>query len=184
MNKIRTSILTAAIAGGSIVGLAGVTGIADAATDTVAADAVNADGDTLTQEERQERREERRAARQADRDAVADLLGLEGDALAEQLRGGATLAEVADAQGVATSDVVDLIVQLRTDRINQAVEDGYLTADQAAERLSDLEERVQTRVEEGRPERGDGEGRRGHRGHRDGHGETDVEVSTTDDAEG
>lgn len=183
MNKIRTTALTAAIAGGSIIGIAGVTGMADAATDgadvtSAAVTAANADGETLTQEERQALREERRANRQADRQEVADLLGLEGDALAEQLRGGATLAEVAEAQGVPTSDVVDLIVQQANDRIDRAVENGRLTDEQAAEKAAELDERVQTRVEEGRPDRGDGEGRRGHRGPRGGGPGTDAAVDT------
>ncbi len=171
MNKIRNTIVTAAIAGGAILGVADLTGVVDAATDgesPVTFEATGGpsnDGDTLTADERQDRRNERRAVRQADRQAVADLLGLDVAELHEQLHAGATLADVAAAQGVATSDVVDLIVQQLTERIDGAVEDGRITAEEAAEKIAELDERVQTRVEEGRPERGDGEGRRGGRGH-------------------
>ena len=207
MNKIRTTILSAAVAGGSIIGLAGVTGIV-AATDTVtptqtATDDAAADGPAAlvgddeagdgtdlapTDAERAARREARQAARAANRQAIADVLGLESDDLFEQVRAGATLADVAEAQGVATSDVVDLIVEQQTERIDAAVEAGRLTADEAAEKVADLGERVQTRVDEGRPERGEGEGRRGGRGHRNGELASDGAVADDaaagDDAEG
>lgn len=169
MNKIRTSILTAAVAGGSILGLVGVTGAVNAADDAVAespAAGLVDDGTELTDAERAERREARQEARQADRQALAELLGVDVEGLVTQVRDGSTLADIAETNGVATSDVVDLIVDQKTDRIDQAVENGYITAEQATEKAAELEERVQTRVDEGRPERGEGEGRRGFRGDR------------------
>jgi hypothetical protein len=193
MNKIRTTMVTAAIAGASIVGLAGVTGIADAATDSAvatpaaaaAAAAIgDADGaDTATDTDRAERRAARQEARQTNRQEIADVLGLSVDDLSTELRGGATLADVAEANGVAVSDVVDVIVQQKTERIELAVENGRITAEEAAEKTVDLNERVQTRVDEGRPERGDGEGRRGNRGPRGGDVDTSVEAPAVE-AEG
>jgi len=166
MTKIRTTILTAAIAGGSIIGLAGVTGVADAAVDadttTTAAAVVGEDGEV--DPDRAARRAARQDARQVNRQEIADVLGVNVDDLAEQLQDGATLADIADANGVAVSDVVDVIVQNKTDRIDLAVENDRITAEEADEKIAGLEERVQTRVEEGRPERGEGEGRRGGRG--------------------
>jgi hypothetical protein len=181
MNTIRTTILTAAIAGGSIVGLAGVTGIADAAIDTDAASpAAAAIGDAndegIADTDRAERRAARQAARETNRQEIADVLGVSVEDLSTELQGGATLADVAAANGVAVSDVVDAIVQQKTERVDQAVENGRMTAEEAAEKTADLEERVQTRVEEGRPERGDGEGRRGGRGPRGGGGDAVVEA--------
>lgn len=165
MNKIRTTAITAAIAGGSILGLVGVTGIADAAVSTDDA-SVAAVGDDVEVDntDRAERRALRQEARQEKRQEIADLLGVSVEELAEQIGEGATLADVAEANGVEVSAVVDLIVENKTERIDAAVESGRLTAEEAAEKTADLEERVQTRVEEGRADRGDGEGRGGERG--------------------
>jgi hypothetical protein len=169
MNKrIRTSLLTAAIAGGTILGVTQVGGIANAQVDdtTVPAETTAEDGDTT---DKAARRAARQEARQANRDEVASLLGLDADALREQIQGGSTLADVAQTQGVETSDVVNLLVDQKTERIDAAVEAGRITAEEAAEKAAELEERVQTRVEEGRPERGEGErGPRGNRGPRGG----------------
>ncbi|MEP1124549.1 MAG: hypothetical protein ABJH68_11740 [Ilumatobacter sp.] len=185
MNKIRTGVLGALVAGGSILG---VTGIAAAATDTTSTDttvvapapdtATDTDTDTASDEpgqpggpdagpdvgtDRTERREAHRAEREADRQEIADVLGITVEDLGEQMRGGATLAEIAEANGVDVATVVDVIVQQRTERLDEAVANGRITAEEAAEITADLPDRVQTRVEEGLPRRGDGEGPRGGR---------------------
>lgn len=180
MNKrIRTSLLTAAIAGGTILGVTQVGGVANAQVDdaTVPAE-TTADDDTT---DKAARRAARQEARQANRDEIASLLGLDAEDLREQIQGGSTLADVAEAQGVETSEVVDLLVDQKTERIDAAVEAGRITAEDAAERATELEERVQTRVEEGRPERAEGErGNRGPRGDRGprGGGDGTVEAPT------
>ena len=89
---------------------------------------------------------------------MADLLGIDVDTLGEQLRNGDTLAAIAEQNGVDTQVVVDFIVENTTERIDQAVENGRIDAAVAEERLADLEANVTIRVNEGRPERGDGEG--------------------------
>jgi hypothetical protein len=188
MNKrIRTGVFGALLATGTVVGVAQIGGVVSAAQtdDTVVVtttegniDPASDDTADTTEAEREARHEARHAAREADRQAVADLLGIDVADLHEQLRSGSTLSEIATANGVEVSAVVDLIVQQKTARINQAVTDGRLTADVAAEMIDALPERVQTRVEDGRPERGEGgehgggHGRgRGHgRGHHDDHG--------------
>ena len=53
--------------------------------------------------------------------------------------------------------VVDLIVEQKNERIDEAVESGRIEATDADEMRAEVEERVTTRVNEGRPERGDGE---------------------------
>ncbi|MFK8023469.1 MAG: hypothetical protein AB8G26_05840 [Ilumatobacter sp.] len=182
--RTRNGLVGLALAGAGIVG---ATGVASAASDT-AADAspeaaavfAQADGDAeLTATERQERRQERREARQERREArqefraeLAELLGLDVDALGEQIRDGATLAEIAEAQGVEVSVVVDFIVAEKTERLDGAVENGRLTQEEADEKAADLEERVQTRVEEGRSD----DGERGRRGGFRGGGSPDVEA--------
>jgi polyhydroxyalkanoate synthesis regulator phasin len=77
---------------------------------------------------------------------------------------GATLAQVAEDQGVEVQALVDALVQAHEERIAQAVEDGRLTQEQADERLADLEERVSERVTTARPDRPMGGGHRGPHG--------------------
>ncbi len=79
---------------------------------------------------------------------AAETLGMTEDELRTALRADdASLATVAEAQGVAVDDLVAALVQAQTDRIEQAVTDGDLTREEADERLADLEERVTERVE-------------------------------------
>jgi len=183
MNKIRTTIITAAIAGGSIIGIAGVTGIADAASsdagDVAPAALIGEDGETVTTEDRAERRALRQEARAEKQQEIADVLGVSVEDLVAQKSDGATLSEIAEANGADVADVVAVIVENKTERIDAAVESGRVTAEESAEKLDGLEERVQTRVEDGRSERGDGEGRRGNRG-----GDATDTVTTDVDGEG
>ena len=76
---------------------------------------------------------------------------------------GATLAQVAEDQGVAVDTVVQALVTAEQERIAQAVTDGRITQEQADERLADLEQRVTDRVNAA-------VGDHGLRGDRDGDG--------------
>ncbi|MEE9416387.1 MAG: hypothetical protein V3V01_13980 [Acidimicrobiales bacterium] len=100
--------------------------------------------------------------------ALAEVLGIEADELHAQLRDGATLAEIAEANGVAVADVVDALVEQASQRVDKAVENGRLTADEAADKLAEIEDRITDNVNEGsdfggRGLRGPG-GRGGERG--------------------
>ena len=77
---------------------------------------------------------------------LTELLGLDSEALRTELRSGSTLAEIAEAQGVEASAVVDALVAQATERMNAAVESERLTADEAAEKLAELETRIADRV--------------------------------------
>jgi len=74
-------------------------------------------------------------------DSVQELLGLDAAQICEALRGGQTLAEVAEAQGVSLDQLVDTIVvdiEAQMEESGREFPDG-VTAD-------DLEERVTDRV--------------------------------------
>lgn len=77
-------------------------------------------------------------------DAVAAALKLTPTQLFEQLHAGKTLAEIADAQGVALADVTAAAQTAMRDamkaRIAQAVKDGRLTQAQADQMLKALEQ--------------------------------------------
>ena len=90
-------------------------------------------------------------------DAAADALGLSPDELRTKLHDeDLTLAEVAEQQGVPVQSVIEAMVADATVHLDQAVAEGRITADQAAERKAHLVERLTTMVNEGPPERGQG----------------------------
>lgn len=69
---------------------------------------------------------------------AADVLGLEQADLVADLRAGQTIAEVAEAQGVALDTLVDAIMVERSAWLNQAVAAGRLTQAQADAHLATM----------------------------------------------
>jgi hypothetical protein len=99
-------------------------------------------------------------------DTAADALGMTEDELREALQAEDTsLADVAEAQGVAVDTLIQALVDAQEERIAGAVEDGRLTQEEADERLADLEDRVTELVNSDELPRG-GPGR-GHGRHGD-----------------
>ncbi|MGY1735716.1 hypothetical protein [Geodermatophilus sp. SYSU D00684] len=83
-----------------------------------------------------------------DLSVAAGTLGLSEDDLRTALEAdGASLASVAEEQGVAVDDLVAALVQAGQDRLDDAVADGRLTQEEADERAADLESRVTDLVE-------------------------------------
>ncbi|MBD0292301.1 MAG: hypothetical protein ICV70_01835 [Jiangellaceae bacterium] len=96
-------------------------------------------------------------------DVAAEELGLTDEELRDRLGDGATLAEIAEEQGVDVDDLVDALVTAAEERLAAAVEDGRIDQERADDISADLEERVRTFVEEGLPPRLEGgPGRHGH----------------------
>jgi polyhydroxyalkanoate synthesis regulator phasin len=72
-------------------------------------------------------------------DAAAEALGLTPEGLFAELHAGKSMAEVAEAQGVDTETLGDALQAARVEAIQQAVEDGNLTQEQADRMLDRLE---------------------------------------------
>jgi hypothetical protein len=89
---------------------------------------------------------------------IAEILGLEGSEIREALRNGSSIADLAEAQGIDTADIVDAIVASAEERLDTAVENGRIDDAQAAEMLTQAAERAEDLVN-GEIEFG---GRRGH----------------------
>ena len=85
-------------------------------------------------------------------EAVTDLLGIDGEELRTQLRDGATLAEIAEAQGVDAQAVVDELVGELDERLTNAVENGRIEQAEADQKLADAEARITDMVNNGRPD--------------------------------
>jgi len=88
--------------------------------------------------------------------SAAEVLNLSEDELRTQLEGGASLASIADVQGVARDTLIAELVESGQARLDEAVAEGRLTQAEADERAADLTERVTETVDrEGLPTRGD-----------------------------
>jgi uncharacterized protein YidB (DUF937 family) len=86
-----------------------------------------------------------------DLSTLADTLHLTEDQLREKLRSGDSLADIAKAQGIDVDTVVTALVKAASAKIDEAVDDGHLDKDRAAEIKKDLEERIRSFVEDGFP---------------------------------
>ena len=101
-------------------------------------------------------------------EVVTELLGIDAETLRGELAAGSTLAEVAEANGVSTDDLVAALVDEAEAHLAEHVADGSLTEDEAADRLAEMTDRVTERVNTA----GLAERMGGHRdGGRGGHGE-------------
>ncbi|MCC6222003.1 MAG: hypothetical protein IT201_00745 [Thermoleophilia bacterium] len=78
---------------------------------------------------------------------TADYLGLTPAELLEQLKDGKSLAEVAEANGQTADGLVQALLDGAKTHLDQAVEDGRLTREQADELLERLENRLPNLVE-------------------------------------
>jgi hypothetical protein len=69
-------------------------------------------------------------------DTAADALGISRSELADRLRDGKTLEEIAKAEGKSVDDVRDAVESALKKRFDKAVDEGHLTREQADEMLS------------------------------------------------
>lgn len=97
-------------------------------------------------------------------DVAAQALGMTADELHTALKGGQTLAQVAESKGVNVQVVVDALVASATNHINEKVASGDITQAEADEKLANVTERVTERVNNPRPEGGPRGGQGAKRG--------------------
>lgn len=88
-----------------------------------------------------------------DGEVVADLLGIDAQELRDELRSGSSIADIATANGVDVQTVIDTLVTEAQEHLDLAIENGRLTAAEAATKLDDLNERITARVNGERPAR-------------------------------
>jgi hypothetical protein len=99
------------------------------------------DGSSSQGEHAGHHRRHHRLARAVLRNA-ADTIGIEPRELVEQLRQGKSIAEVATEHGVDPQTVIDALVAKANERIDQAVANGHLDADRAAQLKEKAPERI------------------------------------------
>ena len=95
---------------------------------------------------------------------AAQALGMTADELHTALKGGQTLAQVAESKGVNVQVIVDALVASATNHINQKVASGEITQAQSDEKLANVTDRVTERVNNPRPEGGPRGGQGAKRG--------------------
>lgn len=87
--------------------------------------------------------------------AAAQYLGLTTEALRQQLAGGKSLADIAAAtSGKSRDGLIAALVQAANDRIDQALQDGKLTVEQATAAKAKVSERVIAEVDRTHDARG------------------------------
>lgn len=104
--------------------------------------------------------------------ALADVLGLSVEDLQAAKEEGTSVAELA---GDDLGAVVDLFTERATTRINDAVASGRISQEQADERLAGIEDRIESRLEDG-----GGFGKRDQRGHKGNKGARNADGQETD----
>lgn len=77
---------------------------------------------------------------------VIEEAGLDARDVMVQLRSGSTLAEIVESNGGDVQAVIDAAVASATERLNQAVENGRITQEQADRLLEELEVAVENAV--------------------------------------
>lgn len=102
-------------------------------------------------------------------DEAADFLGMTVRDLVEAVHDGATLGDLAQEHGLSADALVDHLVGLLEERLDQAVADGRITGEEAAEHLAEATEHLTDLVNGvlGRPLPGESFGPglgRGHHG--------------------
>jgi hypothetical protein len=89
-----------------------------------------------------------------DGDVIAGLLGIEVEALRDELRAGNSIADIAAANDVDVQIVIDALIDEAAAHLEQAVADDRLTDDEAADRLARISERIEAGVNRTPPVRG------------------------------
>ena len=78
--------------------------------------------------------------------AVMEDLGIEKADIATGIKNGATLAEVAESNGISSDDLISTITSIMTEKLNEAVAEGKITADEALAKADNIQERAQQMV--------------------------------------
>ncbi len=79
-------------------------------------------------------------------DAASEIIGIPAEDIRAELDAGATLAEIAEANGVSADALVDGLVDNVEERLDAKVAEGRITEEEAAEKLENKTERIEDKV--------------------------------------
>ncbi len=140
MERIMKKIYTAALLSGAVL-----TGAAFGPT-VVNAQTTDDSTDTTVTDDTAQAERGLRGHRGDKGAAIAEILGITQDELRTAIVDGQTVADLATAQGIDIQTVIDAIVADMTEHVEEHVDAGDITEEQATERLATAEERVTERV--------------------------------------
>lgn len=186
-NVARIAVAVALLAGGGALAVANAVPVLAQEVEVEAMNPFQSfiqsliDDGVITQEQADviaERAEEARAGfghrghRGARLETAADTIGIAAEDLRDAIESGSTIGEVATENGVDPQAVIDALVADKQEKLDQAVADGRLTAEEAAAKAADVEERVTDAVN-GEIDLSERQGRRGRGPGGPGFGNTD-----------
>ena len=79
-------------------------------------------------------------------EAIQKLLGMTREEIQQERQGGNSLLEIAEGRGITAEEITETILQAKKDRLEDAVESGCLTEEQAELRLKLMEEKIEQRI--------------------------------------
>ena len=82
-------------------------------------------------------------------DAVTKLLGMSQEQIQTEREAGKSIVEIAQEKNINEQTLIGGMLEARKQNLQEAVTDGYLTQDQADERLEWMNERIKGQAENG-----------------------------------
>ena len=79
-------------------------------------------------------------------EAIEKLLGMSREEIQAERQEGSSLLEIAESKDITAAEITETIMEAKKARFEEAVENGYLTQEQADERLELMEERIEEKI--------------------------------------
>lgn len=89
-----------------------------------------------------------------DRTALLTFLKIDKETFRSEMKAGKTLAAIAQQQGISEQELKNFMIQQMSQRIEQGVKDGKLTAEQAEKMKQNMDKRATDRINGNVPMRG------------------------------
>jgi uncharacterized protein (DUF433 family) len=87
-------------------------------------------------------------------EVVAEATGLTTEEVIAALQDGQSVTDIAEAAGVELQTIADALIEQQAARLEEAVEAGRLTQEQADEMLAEMSEHILEQLEQGHPSGG------------------------------
>jgi hypothetical protein len=79
-------------------------------------------------------------------EAIQKLLGMSREEIQQERQEGSSLVKIAESKGFKAEEIINTILEAKKDRLQEAVEEGCLTQEQADERMELMEERIKEKI--------------------------------------
>jgi len=79
--------------------------------------------------------------------AITDLLGMSQEEIQTERESGKSIAEIAQEKDIDRQALVNSMLEARQQRLQEAVANGYLTQEQADEKIEWMKEKIERKIE-------------------------------------